>query len=77
MFLVYSDLMGATMNRNYIGDMRQRLGLEPDDTSRDCHIEGMTPMERLRLLCGWNLGDPDWAQSVIAWVTYAGFTVKS
>jgi hypothetical protein len=47
----------------YVEEMRQRLGLEADDTSRDRQIEEMEPMERVRLLAGWTLGDPDWADT--------------
>lgn len=45
----------------YVEEMRQRLGLDPDDTSRDKEIESMSPMDRIRLLAGWFHGDSDWA----------------
>lgn len=47
----------------YVDDLRQRLGLEPDDTSQDAIIEKMTPMQRVRMLAGWHLGDPSWADT--------------
>ncbi len=37
----------------YVEAMRQRLGLEKDDTSCDAEIEQMDPMERVRLIVGW------------------------
>ena len=63
--------------RAYIGDMRQRLGVKEDDTSQDERIELMTPMQRLRLLCGWNFGDPSWASHIIAWAEDAGFKISN
>ena len=62
--------------RIYIYAMRQRLGLEEGDTSRDNDIENMDPHQRLRLICGWYLGDPSWASTVIEWAKDAGFEVK-
>lgn len=59
----------------YIEDMRQRLGLEPDDASRDDYIESLQPIERLKMLCGWHIGDPSWAHAFIAWAEDAGFSV--
>lgn len=62
---------------HYIKEMRQRLGLEEDDTSRDAEIEDMTPIRRFNLLCGWYLGDIAWAQTIIDWQRDAGFTITS
>jgi hypothetical protein len=62
--------------RKYIGKMRQRLGLEPEDTSRDDYIDKMTPHERLRLICGWELGYGEWADSFIGWAKDAGFKIS-
>lgn len=61
---------------HYIKEMRQRLGLEENDTQRDAEIASMTPYARLRLLCGWFLGDPNWASSMLEWCNDAGFEVK-
>jgi hypothetical protein len=61
--------------RYYIGDMRQRLGVDKDDTSQDEKIERMRPIERLQLVCGWNLGDPSWATQFIAWAEDSGFKI--
>ena len=35
-------------------DVRQNLGLEPDDTSRDDEINEMTRSEVLDRVCNWN-----------------------
>jgi hypothetical protein len=45
----------------YVWEMRQSLGLDENDTSRDAEIEAMTPMRRVELVVGWYLGDPKWA----------------
>ena len=63
------------MAYRYIEQMRQRLGLGPGDESRDTEIEKMSPMDRLRLLCGWHIGDPNWAQSFMNWATDSGFKI--
>lgn len=60
----------------YIEDMRGRLGLEADDTSRDAFIEGLEPIQRLRLIAGWNLGYDGWEHTIMNWVRDAGFKVK-
>lgn len=63
------------MARRYIIDMRQRLGIDPDDASKDDVIEKMTPEERLGLLCGWHLGDPAWSRTFLNWARDAGFKI--
>mgnify|MGYP001616372269 CR=1 FL=1 len=47
----------------YVEEIRQRLGLKSDDTSRDWQIHGMTPFLRVRLIAGWYHGKPDWADT--------------
>ena len=40
---------------NYIlKDIRQALGLEPDDRSRDKEIKAMAAKEQFELYCTWN-----------------------
>ncbi len=45
----------------YLGEIRQRLGLNENDPRRDTEIEQMSPMRRVRIIAGWYLGDPAWA----------------
>lgn len=47
----------------YVEEMRHRLGVASDDTTLDKKIEQMLPMDRVRLLAGWFLGDPRWADT--------------
>jgi len=47
----------------YVEEMRQRLGVEESSTKMDKRLLAMTPMERVRLLSGWFLGDPEWADA--------------
>lgn len=63
------------MSRPYIENMRQRLDLEPYDTSRDVEIEAMTPEDRLKLLCAWELGFPDWAYQFLSWARACGYKI--
>ena len=45
----------------YLEEIRKRLGLDENDTSRDKDIVEMEPMERVRLFVGWYHGDGSWA----------------
>lgn len=62
--------------RNYIDPMRQNLGLEAGDASRDADIESMTPEQRLGLVCGWHLGDRSWARTFLSWARDAGYKIS-
>ena len=46
----------------YVREIRQRLGLKPNDTSSDNEIMVLSAMRRVGLIAGWNLGDDHWAQ---------------
>lgn len=57
--------------------LRERRGLEPDDSSEDSDIAKYTPEKALEECCGWNLGDPMWAREFVRWVEGAGYTVNA
>lgn len=57
-------------------DLREALGLEPDDDSRDVEIAAMQPADRMRLLCQWHLGDPTWAETFKEWMEFSGYVVE-
>ena len=40
--------------------LRQRLGLNKDDTSHDHHINTLSPEDAARALIAWELGDARW-----------------
>ena len=44
----------------YIDSMRQRLGLKPNDSSKDAYIGSLSLFERVRLIAGWEHGDEGW-----------------
>lgn len=56
----------------YVEELRQRLGLEENDTSRDGYIMSLTPFERVQMLCGWYFGDPSWAGTLKSWCESQG-----
>jgi hypothetical protein len=60
----------------YLKEMRQRLGLAKDDSSHDGEIQVMDPMERVRLIAGWFLGDGQWADIFKDYFESQGFSVK-
>ena len=55
--------------------LRQRRGMEPDDTSDDADIRTMKPRRAFEECCGWHLGDPQWAGEILRWIKGAGYTV--
>lgn len=59
----------------YIKELRQRAGVEEDDTSMDAKIERMSPMQRVKMLAGWELGDPGWTGRFKDWFESQGFIV--
>ena len=61
----------------YIEDIRRRIGILEDDTSCDDEILKMEPMERVRKLCGWNLGDEGWADSFHSWLESQGLWITA
>lgn len=64
------------MNENIMEMLRQRRGLEPDDKSQDAQIVAMKPRKKLEELCGWELGDPQWAAVFLHWAGQCGYDVK-
>ena len=56
--------------------LRQRNDLDKDDKSRDEEFNRMSPLEKLRSVSGWELGDPDWAGQFVEWAKDCGFEIK-
>ena len=42
--------------------LRERLGLDENDTSRDGIINNRPAITNLEELCAWEFGDPSWAR---------------
>lgn len=42
------------VDKKIIGDVRENLGLEREDTSKDNRIDGMSPNEIFKRWCEWN-----------------------
>ena len=58
------------MNRypeNIMQRCRERLGLEPDDTSRDSEINIYSPREAFDECCNWE-GLICWGDTLLGWV---------
>ena len=56
--------------------IRQRRGLDDNDTAYDEEANAMPPLEKLRALAGWEIGDEGWAHVFIEWANDCGFVVK-
>lgn len=55
--------------------LRQRRGLDPDDTSQDKLIQKMSARRAFDECCRWHIGPGDWASSILRWLRAAGYTV--
>lgn len=55
--------------------IRQNLGYDEKDLSHDKEILAMSPMQRLRCVAGWKLGDRSWANQFIEWAKDCGFKI--
>ncbi len=62
------------MDKIILETLRQRRGLEKDDSSKDEDIERMPPALKVRHLTAWHLGDGGWANSIAAWMKECGAT---
>ena len=57
--------------------IRQGSGLKKDDRGEDAELQALTPGAKLRIVCGWTLGDPIWAKKFIEWAEDCGFIITS
>ena len=56
----------------HVEELRQHLGLDENDTSRDEYILSLPPFRRVRMLSGWTLGDEAWAGEMKSWCESQG-----
>jgi hypothetical protein len=56
--------------------IRQRHDYDIKDKSHDVEFEKMSPLEKLRSVSCWELGDDDWADQFIDWAKDCGFEIK-
>jgi hypothetical protein len=56
--------------------IRQRNDVYRKDKSRDEEFDRMSPLEKLRNITGWELGDEDLADQFIEWAKGCGFEIK-
>lgn len=71
--------VGATMStpKHILKRIRKRLDLDEQDDSQDGYINQMTPHQKLREVVAWELGDPDWADTILQWARDCGMTVDA
>lgn len=55
------------MNKSNVEEAMEELGVS--DNAR--------PDQKLRAVCQWILGDPDWAQDIFHWLNECGYRVES
>jgi hypothetical protein len=61
---------------NILKRLRQRKGFDENECWNDAELDRMSPMEKLREVAGWELGDPSWAGTFIQWAKDCGFEIK-
>lgn len=52
-------------DKGKLGDIRYWLGIDEDDDSMDGRINAMSPLTLTRALCGFELGDLNWADEIV------------
>ncbi|MEW6343061.1 MAG: hypothetical protein AB1704_20560 [Pseudomonadota bacterium] len=52
--------------------LRQRSGLKADDASIDAELHALSPLQKLRAVAGWEIGDPAWADQFLTWAKGCG-----
>ncbi len=63
-------------NEQVMKILRQRNGLEKEDTSQDSDLQEMTPPHAFRECCGWRLGDPEWAREIVDLLHGCGYILQ-
>ena len=56
--------------------VRQRWGLDDNDTSKDDAIDRLPPRDVFEHMCGWQFGDPSWAGTILGWLNACGYDVR-
>ena len=57
--------------------LRQRRRLDEDDESEDAQINALTPEFAVKEICGWEFGDPRWANRFAGWIIDCKASVKN
>lgn len=55
--------------------LRCRDGLEGGDTRHDEQLRKLLPIAAFREICGWEMGSPSWATTIIDWLDSVGLKV--
>lgn len=56
--------------------MRKRSGLKADDSSQDDYLLSRTPLDKMRMLAGWELGFEEWGAYYVKWARDCGVQVS-
>lgn len=64
-----------TFNNKYKGELRQRLGLESDDSSEDEYLVNLNSLKRFKMLLAWHLGSEDYFYKIVDWMSSQGLCI--
>ncbi|EMM5100298.1 hypothetical protein ACK249_003644 [Pseudomonas aeruginosa] len=52
--------------------LRQREGLDANDSSKDDALDALTPDEKFRNVIAWQFGDGAWSGTILSWAAQCG-----
>jgi hypothetical protein len=64
------------MTEHVMAIIRQRNGLDEDDTTQDEKLNAKSPKAKLCDIVGWELGDPSWADTFLYWAQECGYKIE-
>lgn len=66
-------MSAAKKTPSYIlAKLRQRQGLDSTDVSEDARLNALDPMDKLREVLAWEMGDGRWADQFLTWAKDCG-----
>lgn len=62
--------------KHILTKLRQRAGLGSQDSSADAELHAMEPLDKLRNVIAWEIGDPAWADQFLTWAKDCGIQIN-
>lgn len=67
----------STTPEHIMQTLRQRIDLAATDKTSDAELDALTPMDKLRHIAAWHLGDSQWADQIMGWAKDCGMSINS
>jgi|WetSurMetagenome_2_1015567.scaffolds.fasta_scaffold193415_3 hypothetical protein len=62
-------------DNEYKEELRKRLGLEADDSSRDEYLQGLRSIDRFRMILAYRLGHDNWIYAIEGMLNSQGLCI--